>query len=769
MSSLKQLFKNYLPLLLSSSLAIYFLIVSISYTYFGVDVSANDHGEVIVKSVNENGEAFKNGLKKNDIIVTVNGEKAAEHFTIKKFRIVEQVSHIEYKRENVIKHLTNSNQYTTEAAFYYLIAPSLVILLCLFLSFIVIRSGEKSNTNRYLLFFLLLLGVGYISSFPSGKGDLIARITSSFTFILTPVILLNLFISFFNDLHIKTNWRTIIKVFYILAFLFTGIMTIHELSNWHNPLINDAQLAFVIVIAAFIIYTLASTYMSQRNSNTKSTIKVLLAGMILSISPFLFLHSLPYILFETSLINPEFALIFIVILPLTFLYLIQKERIIDIDYILYWLKRDFLFSLFGGLLFLAFALLNNLDKPILSSMSVIAICLFIFSFKNQLFMKSDSMFHHSPLRFQQQLNHYFDKAMRVNASSKLLQTIMDEVQRVIPEIKTVHHFTFDKSSNEVSVQEDCNNKLIEPYTHLLASNTIGSITDFKNGFCILIHEKENTSLYLFCSHKANRTSLNPVEKIWIELLAKYSNILLENQFTIDDVVQQLSNLKDGDAHHSKWLSKLLSSISEKERVHLATDIHDSVLQELFLVNNELAAALNEPMSKEVSAKLYKTKELVLDCIYTTRETCNELFPPLLVEFGLKKAIEHLISKVHLTTNYEVFFRCDEFDDTSLTEEQMITLYRIIQELFTNARKHSKADEVTLIMKNNNHRITIFYSDNGIGMDLLDVDENYQRFSGLIGIRERVRSFDGEMKLHSESGLQMTIHLVMGKDKAQEEG
>lgn len=765
----RQLFKNFSPLLLASSLAIYFLITSISYTYFGVEISLDKNGEVVVQKVNKNGEAFKNGLKKNDIIVTVNGEKAADYFTVKKFRIVEQVNRIEYESESVLKSLTISNQYSTEAAFSYLLSPSVVVFLCLLLSFIVIRSRKKSNTNRYLLFFLLLLGIGYVSAAPSGKADLIARITSSFTFILTPVILLNLLTSFFRDLHIKTNWRTPIKVFYMLAFLLIGIMTIHELSNWHYTPINDAQLAFVIVITAFIIYILLSTYIRQRYLNTSSTIKVLLTGIVLSVFPFLFMHNLPYLLFDTSFINPEFALMFIVILPVTFLYLIQKEQIIDIDYIFYWLKRDFLFSLFGGLLFLTFALLNDLDKAILSTFCVFAICLFIFSFKNRLFLKSDSMFHHSPLRFQQQLNHYFDKAVKVNATSKLLQAIMDEVRRVIPEIKTIHHFTFDKSSKNVAVQEEGDKNLIQPYTNLLLSKTIGSITDLKDGFCILIHEKENTSLYLFCSYKANRTVLNPVEKVWIELLAKYSNLLLENQFTIDDVVQQLSTLKEGNPHHSKWLAKILSSISEKERVHLATDIHDSVLQELFLINNELAAALNEPISQEVSTKLYKTKELVLDCIYTTRETCNELFPPLLVEFGLIKAIEHLISKVHLTTDYEVFFHCKEFDDSSLTEEHMITIYRIIQELFTNARKHSQADEVTLILKNTEHGIKLFYSDNGIGMDIIDVEKEFEHFSGLIGVRERVRSFDGEMKLHSENGLQVTIHLVMGKDKAQEEG
>ena len=194
---------------------------------------------------------------------------------------------------------------------------------------------------------------------------------------------------------------------------------------------------------------------------------------------------------------------FSLILPLTILYLIRKEHIIDIDFLFHWFKRDFLFSLLAGFLFFIIPTAVSLEQKILNSFYVSGICLFIFTLKNPMYFKSTSRFSQSNSDFQRLLHRHFKRA-RSNASYlQLIETITDEIQLVIPEIKAIHHFELDKTSKKVQMEDPDSYMLVEPFTELLVSksSSIGSIVFLKRGFCLLIHEEQDTSFYLFCSDK----------------------------------------------------------------------------------------------------------------------------------------------------------------------------------------------------------------------------------------------------------------------------
>lgn len=743
-------------------LAIYFAYIVAISPYFHAEMILKKQGDFVITDVGEDGEANKLGIKKDDIILKINEEKPGNYFIFKKLNTVEQVKTIEFKQGTEIKTATITQNYTQKEILLYLIFPSIVFLTCLILGYLVMRQNDRSRINKLFLFFLLTLGLGYISAGASSRGDLPARIVASISFILAPVVLLNLLFTIFESLNIKQNWKPIIKALNITSIGLIGVVTIHESSNLYYSQIHKLQLTFFFFVITFSICILIMTYFKKMDPEARTTIKVLFSGVFLAFSPFLLLHALPFLLFNSSFLDPEFTLIFLLILPITIIYLILKERFVDIDFILALLRRNFLYSSLAGIFFYTFSLLNYDDKAALNSITVAIICLIIFSFKNRFSLKSTSNFNQSNQNLQRQLNEYFEKSKNDSSPSKLLEMIISEIQIIIPKIKTIEHFYLQRKINQIEMTNGTIQALIEPYIELLVKNqpSIGTITNLKDGFCILIHEKEDSFFYLFCDYKIDRTNLNPVEKSWLETLANYSNVLLTNQYTIENVVQQLSNLKKGDVYHSRWLSKLLLSFSENERVRLASDLHDSILQELLVVNNELESVLNSPLSDEDYAQIDEIKERVLDCVHTTRETCTELSPPLLVEFGLTQAIKNLIKKVHLRSDYEVFFNFETFHDDSLSEEHVITLYRIIQELFTNAMKHSKADEVTLTLENTDDQVILFYSDNGVGLKVVDLYSEDINYGGLIGSKERARNLDGTFELGHVDGLQITIHLPL---------
>ncbi len=75
----------------------------------------------------------------------------------------------------------------------------------------------------------------------------------------------------------------------------------------------------------------------------------------------------------------------------------------------------------------------------------------------------------------------------------------------------------------------------------------------------------------------------------------------------------------------------------------------------------------------------------------------------------------------------------------------ITVYRVLQELMTNMKKHSKASLVVLIFSHKDNMLTIKYSDNGVGVDKEDLNSK----NGLQNTEKRIRAMNGTFIFDSE--------------------
>ncbi len=72
----------------------------------------------------------------------------------------------------------------------------------------------------------------------------------------------------------------------------------------------------------------------------------------------------------------------------------------------------------------------------------------------------------------------------------------------------------------------------------------------------------------------------------------------------------------------------------------------------------------------------------------------------------------------------------------------ITLYRVLQELMVNMKKHSQATNVALTFNEFNNKINITYSDNGIGCKI-------KKGNGLLNMENRIKSIKGTIIFESE--------------------
>ena len=86
----------------------------------------------------------------------------------------------------------------------------------------------------------------------------------------------------------------------------------------------------------------------------------------------------------------------------------------------------------------------------------------------------------------------------------------------------------------------------------------------------------------------------------------------------------------------------------------------------------------------------------------------------------------------------------------LGESLNINLYRIVQEAVTNALRHAQADHIEIsLSRHENGTLTLLIKDNGIGMNMCNVDQS--RHFGLLGMRERTQALNGTFSVDSLPG------------------
>lgn len=250
--------------------------------------------------------------------------------------------------------------------------------------------------------------------------------------------------------------------------------------------------------------------------------------------------------------------------------------------------------------------------------------------------------------------------------------------------------------------------------------------------------------------------LTKLEEEWLDTAVHYVKILYDNLHRTEDLMKRLEALI-GTKETPKWMLRLLFRLSEKERAALSSDLHDSVLQDLIIWYRKLESLRSShTFDQAAQSELVQIENGLLDAIHQIRITCNELRPPFLLKMGLVESLKSLFSYARMFSNYEIEFHAEQVD-AMLHEDQILSVYRIVQELLNNATKHSQAGHVVMSLDDGGDYVQFRYSDDGVGMDISRLEGSYQHM-GISGIEKRVLSLDGEVQVESapNQGFHVTI-------------
>lgn len=290
----------------------------------------------------------------------------------------------------------------------------------------------------------------------------------------------------------------------------------------------------------------------------------------------------------------------------------------------------------------------------------------------------------------------------------------------------------------------------------LTKLTVGKLQYDNEHIHILLGERKERAYILTIKAGSLKESM---DSIWFETLIFYTVIVLESLQVIENLVTQLEHALQRN-EKPQWILRLLFNLSEKQRMELSSDLNDTVLQDQLLLYRKLEEILQEYEFKgEFQQQLDEIKKGLSDSIHQIQMTCHELRPPLLRELGLLRSVENLFEYTQLSSTFKIKYTTENTDGLILNEEETIGLYRIIQELLNNAGKHSQARNLHFHIEHQGGRVSLHYSDDGIGFDDDKLTPTYKSI-GLSGMRERIKSLGGKIEFDSQVGEGLRVRLEL---------
>ncbi|MGA8416176.1 MAG: sensor histidine kinase [Candidatus Dormiibacterota bacterium] len=219
------------------------------------------------------------------------------------------------------------------------------------------------------------------------------------------------------------------------------------------------------------------------------------------------------------------------------------------------------------------------------------------------------------------------------------------------------------------------------------------------------------------------------------------------------LVDSLEDLHRSNDERTKLLLRLVT-IQEQERQHVAGIIHDDMLQSMIAAKMRMFLLHRDGEADEATAASIESS--IEGAIVRMRTMLSDLHPHIL-ELGLRAAVEQSISEFNDGEDLVVTLT----DEVSGEPSPIVatTLYRIIREALTNARKHARGASVTVFL--NGDQASGFgarISDNGPGFAPRTDKRSPPGHLGLSSMRERAEALGGWVHLDSAEGAGTAIEV-----------
>jgi PAS domain S-box-containing protein len=193
----------------------------------------------------------------------------------------------------------------------------------------------------------------------------------------------------------------------------------------------------------------------------------------------------------------------------------------------------------------------------------------------------------------------------------------------------------------------------------------------------------------------------------------------------------------------------------REREQLARELHDGIGQVLGFASLKMGATrklIADGKLAKADDQLAHLERAVIEAHADVRETILNLRTAPTGDKPFFSALQHYVDGYRQNYGIRVDLSFGPgVDESLLAPEAQMQLFRILQEAFSNARKHAQTDCVRASFELEGSLLHVRIQDNGVGFDPHRAAEAESSHYGLRFMRERAEQLGGTLRVDSAPG------------------
>lgn len=200
--------------------------------------------------------------------------------------------------------------------------------------------------------------------------------------------------------------------------------------------------------------------------------------------------------------------------------------------------------------------------------------------------------------------------------------------------------------------------------------------------------------------------------------------------------------------HSSFTGRLIAA-QDRERAHIARELHDDLVQRLTMVTHSL---------RHQNGRVTDAQAHELDAIgESLRQVARALHPTAVDYQGLEPAMRTLVELQEQASGIPIAVTFSG-QLGALDAPRRLAIYRIAQEAVSNALRHAKATAIEMAVTASPDVVQLTVRDDGRGFDL--GPRQSARGLGLTAMEERTKLLRGRLDVTSQPGrgTQVTVEL-----------
>lgn len=205
--------------------------------------------------------------------------------------------------------------------------------------------------------------------------------------------------------------------------------------------------------------------------------------------------------------------------------------------------------------------------------------------------------------------------------------------------------------------------------------------------------------------------------------------------------------KLSEEEENQKMTRTLFKIRDSERKRIALDIHDCIVHRLRDVlkyaEQKLGGEEQRYIIREMNTLIDTSRDISFNLIpFITSDNSGEAFVNVIKAYASE----------FLCPAHRLNFSAAGMNKIVMPEDMRINFFRIIQESLNNIVKYAEADTVSIKLVYSHPYIMFTVEDNGKGIpeNRLVLDPSRSHI-GMFGMRERVKIYDGTIKISSVVG------------------